>query len=127
MDKEKITFDDWTLADQIETKEDLAGTLEAVIELAVQENNPEYLLKAIGDIARSKGMAQIARELHLNRASLYKSLSPAGNPSFFTVMKVLDNLGYSIHIQQKRASRQPVALVDSLHRPSTNGLQNHSL
>jgi probable addiction module antidote protein len=104
MDKEKITFDDWNLADQIETTEDLAGTLEAVIELAVQENDPEYLLTAIGDIARSKGMAQIARELNLDRASLYKSLSPAGNPSFFTVMKVLDNLGYSIHIQQKRAS-----------------------
>jgi probable addiction module antidote protein len=102
MDKEKITFGDWNLADQIETKEDVAGTLEAVIELAVEENDPEYLLKAIGDIARSKGMGQIARELNLDRASLYKSLSPAGNPSFFTVVKVLYNLGYCINIQQQR-------------------------
>jgi probable addiction module antidote protein len=104
MNKEKITFEDWNLEDQIETKEDVIGTLEAVIELAIQENDPEYLLKAIGDIARSKGMAQLARELNLDRASLYKSLSPEGNPSFFTVIKVLDNLGYSISIQQKRAS-----------------------
>jgi probable addiction module antidote protein len=104
MDEEKITFEDWNLADQIETKEDLVGTLEAVIELAVQENDPEYLLKAIGEMARSKGMAQIARELNLDRASLYKSLSPAGNPSFFTVIRVLHSLGYSIRIQQERAS-----------------------
>ena len=100
---EKISFEDWNFSDEIETKEDVIGTLEAVIELAVQENDPEYLLEAIGDIARSKGMTQIARELNLDRASLYKSLSPEGNPSFFTVVKVLYCLGYSINIQQKRA------------------------
>jgi probable addiction module antidote protein len=49
-----------------------------------------------------KGMAQIAQELNLDRASLYKSLD--GNPSFFTVVKVLNNLGYRINIQQKQAS-----------------------
>jgi probable addiction module antidote protein len=101
MDAEKITFGDWNLADQIETREDVAGTIEAVIELAIQENDPEYLLRAIGDVARSKGMAQIARELNLDRASLYKSLSPAGNPSFLTVMKVLDNLGLRLKVEQK--------------------------
>jgi probable addiction module antidote protein len=104
MDGEKITFGDWNLADQIETKEDVAGTIEAVIELAIQENDPEYLLKAIGDVARSKGMAQIARELNLDRASLYKSLSPAGNPSFLTVMKVLDNLGFRLKVEQKASA-----------------------
>ncbi|MDR1239029.1 MAG: putative addiction module antidote protein [Treponema sp.] len=101
MDEKKVTFSDWNLADQIETKEDVVGTIEAVIELAIQENDPEYLLKAIGDIARSKGMAQIARELNLDRVSLYKSLSPAGNPSFLTVMKVLDNLGFRLRVEQK--------------------------
>ncbi|GHU69917.1 transcriptional regulator [Spirochaetia bacterium] len=104
MEEEKVTFEDWNLADQIETGDDVAGTLEAVIELAVQENDPEYLLTAIGEIARSKGMTQLAKGLNLDRASLYKSLSPAGNPSFFTVIKVLYNLGYQITIQQKRAS-----------------------
>ena len=102
MKKEKIKFDEWNLVDEIETKEDVIGTLEAVIELAVQENDHEYLLKAIGDIARSEGMAQIAQELNIDRASLYNSL--AGNPSFFTVVKVLNNLGYRINIQHKQAS-----------------------
>ncbi|MDR0584860.1 MAG: putative addiction module antidote protein [Treponema sp.] len=104
MNKEKVTFEEWNLADQIETREDLIGTIEAVIELAIQENDPEYLLKAIGDVARSKGMAQIARELNLDRASLYKSLSPAGNPSFFTVVKVLDNLGFRLRVEQKASA-----------------------
>jgi probable addiction module antidote protein len=74
------------------------------IELSAEENDPEFMLKAIGDIARSKRMSQIARELNLDRASLYKSLSPAGNPSFFTVVKVLYSLGFCINIQQKQAS-----------------------
>ena len=104
MTGEKITFKDWDLAEEIETKDDVAGMLEAVIELSVQENDPEYLLKAIGDIARSKGMAQIAKELGLDRTSLYKSLSPTGNPSFFTIVKILYNLGYRINILQKQAS-----------------------
>jgi probable addiction module antidote protein len=49
-------------------------------------------------------MTQIARELNLDRASLYKSLSPAGNPSFLTVMKVLDNLGFRLRIEQKASA-----------------------
>jgi probable addiction module antidote protein len=49
-------------------------------------------------------MAQIAKELDLDRAGLYKSFSPDGNPYFFTVLKVLDNLGFRLSIQQKRAS-----------------------
>ena len=98
---DKLTVSDWDLAEEIETKEDVVGTLEAVIELAIQENDPEFLFKAIGDIARSKGMAQLARELNLDRASLYKSLSPAGNPSFFTIAKVLDNLGFQLSIKEK--------------------------
>jgi probable addiction module antidote protein len=49
-------------------------------------------------------MGQIAKELNLDRTSLYKSLSPAGNPSFFTVVKVLYSLGYTINIQHKKAS-----------------------
>ena len=98
---EKITFSDWNFTDEIKTKDDVAGTLEAVIELAIQEYDPDFLFKAIGDIARSKGMTQLARELNLDRASLYKSLSPAGNPSFFTIAKVMDNLGFQLSIKQK--------------------------
>jgi probable addiction module antidote protein len=94
---EKITVSDWNLADEIETREDVIGILEA----ALEENDIEFLFKVIGDIARSKGMAQIARELNLNRESLYRSLSQDGNPSFNTVAKVLDNLGFQLSVRQK--------------------------
>jgi probable addiction module antidote protein len=100
MDEEKITFEDWDLADDIETKEDVIG----IIEAALEENDPEFLLSVIGDIARSKGMAQLARELNMDRAGLYRAFSPDGNPYFLTVVKVLDNLGFKLSIQQKRAS-----------------------
>jgi len=94
---EKIKVSDWCLADEIETKEDVIGILEA----AFEENDIEFVLKIIGEIARSKGMTQIAQELNLNRESLYRSLSQDGNPSFSTVIKVLDNLGFHLSIKQK--------------------------
>jgi probable addiction module antidote protein len=94
---EKITVSDWNLADEIETREDVIGILEA----ALEENDTEFLFKVIGDIARSKGMAQIARELNLNREGLYTALSPQGNPSFTTMMRVLDNLGFRLSILKK--------------------------
>ena len=97
---EKVTFEKWDPADDIETKEDVIAFLEG----ALEENDPDFLLRTIGHIARSKGMAQIARELNLNRKGLYKAFSAEGNPSFITVAKVLDNLGFRLDIQQKKAS-----------------------
>jgi len=96
-DEEKITFSEWDLAEHINTKEDVEGILEATFE----ENDPALLVAVLGDIARSKGMAQIAKELNLARESLYRSLSQGGNPSFSTVAKVLDNLGFQLSIKQK--------------------------
>jgi probable addiction module antidote protein len=54
---------------------------------------------ALGDIARARGMTEIAREAGLGRESLYKALSPEGNPEFATVMKVLRALGLSLHVK----------------------------
>jgi probable addiction module antidote protein len=88
---------EWDMADNINTKEEVYAYLEA----AFEENDPETIFDVIGAIARSKGMAQIARELNLNRESLYRSLSQDGNPSFSTVVKVLDNLGYQLSVKQK--------------------------
>ena len=93
--KEKTTV--WNMADHINTKEDVIGVLEA----ALEENDTAFLLSVLGDIARSKGMAQIARELNLARESLYRSLAQDGNPSFNTVAKVLDNLGFQLSVKQK--------------------------
>jgi len=85
------------MAEHINTKEDVIGILEA----ALEENDMEFLFSVIGDIARSKGMAQIAKDLNLARESLYRSLSQDGNPSFSTIFKVLDNLGFQLSIRQK--------------------------
>ena len=90
-------IDKWNLSDEINTREDVTGILKADLE----ENDIEFLFKVLGDIARSKRMAKIARELNLNRESLYRSLSQEGNPSFSTVVKVLDNLGFQFSIKQK--------------------------
>jgi len=87
----------WDMAEHINTREDVIGILEA----ALEENDMEFLFSVIGDIARSKGMAQIAKDLNLARESLYRSLSQDGNPSFSTIAKVLDNLGFQLSIKQK--------------------------
>ncbi|MDR2343383.1 MAG: putative addiction module antidote protein [Spirochaetaceae bacterium] len=89
----------WDPASHIKTKEDVIGYLEAVLE----ENDTELLFHVIGDIARSEGMTQLARELNLSRESLYRSFSKSGNPSFTTVIKLLDLLGYRIEVKQKTA------------------------
>ena len=91
-------------AEYIETREDVLAFLEG----ALEENDPEFLLETIGYIARSKGMAQIAKELNIDRSGLYKSFSPDGNPYFLTVAKVLDNLGFILTIRQKQASSHAV-------------------
>ena len=62
-----------------------------------------FVLETIGHIARSKGMAQIAREINLDRKGLYRSLAPDGNPSFKTVFKLLDILGLRVRLEQKSA------------------------
>jgi len=97
--REKVVFSKWDPAEIIETKEDVIAFLEG----ALEENDPEFLFKTIGYIARSKGMAQIARELNLSREGLYTALSPQGNPSFITIARVLDNLGFRLCVQQKSA------------------------
>ncbi|MDR1904393.1 MAG: putative addiction module antidote protein [Treponema sp.] len=88
---------EWDMAEDIDTKEDVYLYLEE----AMKENDLETLFDVIGAIARSKGMAAIAKETGLNRESLYKSLSRDGNPSFSTVSKVLDILGYKLQILPK--------------------------
>jgi len=97
--KENITFSDWDPAEVIETKEDVV----AFLEVAIEENDPDFLLRTIGHIARSKGMTQIAKELGVDRVGLYKSLAPNGNPSFKTVFKLLDLLGLRLKMELKTA------------------------
>jgi probable addiction module antidote protein len=82
----------WDPAEFIDTKEDVIAHLE----IALEEGDMEFLLKTVGYIARSRGMVQIARELGVTREGLYKSLSPSGNPSFETLLKLLDIMGFRL-------------------------------
>ncbi|HEX7788031.1 MAG TPA: addiction module antidote protein [Methylomirabilota bacterium] len=83
----------WDVAEHLETEEDMAAYLEA----ALQEGDPALVAAALGDISRAKGITQIARETGLGRESLYKALSPEGNPEFATVLKVVRALGLRLH------------------------------
>jgi len=90
---------EWDMADNINTKDEVVAYLQG----AIEENDTETLYDVIGAIAKSKGMMIIAKELGLSRESLYKSLSPRGNPSFSTILKILDLLGYKMQIIPKSA------------------------
>ena len=79
----------WDAADYLNTKEDIALYLEA----AFEDGDPALIAAALGDAARAKGMAKVAAEAGLGRESLYKALSPEGNPEFTTVLKVMRALG----------------------------------
>jgi probable addiction module antidote protein len=96
---EPVTFAKWDSAEYLNSKEDIIVSLS----LALEAGDTEYLLKIMGDIARSEGMTRIARELGLSREGLYRSIAPNGNPSFETVIKLLDLLGFRLKIERKSA------------------------
>lgn len=79
----------------LKTEEDMAAYLEA----ALEDGHPAVIAAALGNISRAKGMTKIARKAGLGRESLYKALSPEGNPEFATVLKVVRALGLRIHIE----------------------------
>ena len=79
----------WDAAEHLETSEDMVAYLEA----ALEQDDPKLVAAVLGDIARAKGMAKVAQEAGLGRESLYKSLSPGGNPEFGTVLRVMRALG----------------------------------
>jgi probable addiction module antidote protein len=81
----------YDVAEHLRTPEEMALYLDACIEES--EGDPAFVAKALGDVARAKGMAQLARETGLGRESLYKALSGNGNPEFGTVLKVARALG----------------------------------
>lgn len=83
----------WDAAEHLESEQDMVAYLEA----ALEENDASLVAAVLGDIARAKGMTQIARETGLGRESLYKALSPEGNPEFATVLKVVHALGFRLH------------------------------
>lgn len=98
MKRKKIKTRPWDVVEHLKTEEDITAYLEAVLD----DGDPSLVSAALGDIARARGMTEIARETGLGRESLYKALSPAGNPEFATVIKVIRALGLSLHVKAHR-------------------------
>jgi probable addiction module antidote protein len=85
----------YDVAEQLRTPEEMAAYLDAWFEEA--PHDASGIARALGDLARAKGMSQVAKEAGLSRESLYRALSADGNPSFATILKVARALGVKLH------------------------------
>jgi len=88
-------FTRWDSAEYLKTEEDMANYLDACMEEA--GDDPAFIAKALGTIARARGMTQVARDAGLSRENLYRDLSGEGNPEFGTILKVVRALGLKLH------------------------------
>jgi probable addiction module antidote protein len=86
----------WDVQDALQSPEDCAAFIEAAIEEAADD--PAFITLVLGEVARSRGMARTARDAGLTREGLYKALTPQGNPSFATVLKVLSAMGLRMRV-----------------------------
>lgn len=87
----------YDVAEHLRTSEEMAAYLEAYLEEA--HHDASLIAKALGDIARAKGMSQVARDSGLSRESLYKALSGERSPSFDTILRVISALGLKLHAE----------------------------
>lgn len=97
MARTKTSTTKYDVAEHLRTPDEMAAYLEACLE----ESNGDaaFIAKALGDIARAKGMTQVARDAGLSRESLYKALSGERSPGLDTVLKVLQALGLKLHAE----------------------------
>ncbi|MDQ3027890.1 MAG: putative addiction module antidote protein [Pseudomonadota bacterium] len=91
----KTKMSRYDIADHLRTSKEMAAYLEACLEEA--DGDAAFVAKALGDIARAKGMSQVARDAGLSRESLYKALSGDRNPDFETILRVMSALGIKLH------------------------------
>jgi probable addiction module antidote protein len=85
----KTTISNWDASEYLHSEEDMAEYLSA----AMEEDDPKLMRKALNDVARAKGMTELAHETGVSRDTLYKGLSENGNPSFTTIQKIVSSLG----------------------------------
>ena len=90
----------YDVAEHLRTPEEMAAYLEACLEEA--HGDASFVAKALGDIARAKGMTQVARDAGVSRESLYKALSGERTPGFDTILKVVQALGIELHAAPAR-------------------------
>ena len=88
-------FTPFDAADYLDNEETIAAYLTA----ALEDENPDMFLVAVKDVARARGMTQLAKDTGLGRESLYKALAPGAKPRYDTLLKVLRALGMSLHVK----------------------------
>ena len=94
----KAAFTPWDSAEVLDDDQVIIEYLQA----ALAEDDPELFVKAVGNVARARGMTAVAQETHLGRPSLYKALSGERDPRIGTVMRVLGALGVRLTVVSKR-------------------------
>ncbi len=97
MNNERFTKFD--AAEYLETEIEMSNFLDACLEEA--GDDPAFIAKALGIIAKARGMSQLARDTGISREGLYKALSGQGNPEFGTILKVINALGMKLEVKQK--------------------------
>lgn len=90
----KISIKEWDASEYLDGPE----MMKEYLRIMLEENGMEGFKRALGDVAKAKGMGEIAQKTNLSRQNLYKALSPNGNPKFDTVKKVIDALGYKLTV-----------------------------
>jgi len=95
MTKAKTKLRRYDVAEHLRTPEEMALYLDACIEES--EGDAAFIAKGLGDIARARGMSQVAKDAGLSRESLYKALSGERSPDFATILKVTRALGVRLH------------------------------
>jgi probable addiction module antidote protein len=91
----------WDSADHLKAEEDIAAYFDACLEEA--GDDAAFIAKALGNIARARGMTQLSIDTGMGRESLYKALSGESNPSFATILKVAHALGLQFHASARQA------------------------
>ncbi len=99
----------WDSAEHLKNEDDIALYLEVCFEEA--GDDPTFIAKVLGNIAKARSMTQLAKDTGLGRESLYKALSGEGNPSFGTILKVIKALGLKLHVQVADKENEPLTPV----------------
>ena len=107
MKQNKTQITEWNVLDYLQTEEDIANYLQA----ALEENDIEFFLVALGDVAKARSINKIAKEIGVGRESLYKSLSGSRRPNVETVFKAIDALGLKVSFIPKNANQPLSAAV----------------
>ena len=92
-----VKFSRYDTADYLKTEDDIAAYMQAVMEEG--SDDPAYVARALGIVVRARNLSQLARDVGMSRQGLVKALSPEGNPSFATVVKIAQALGLRLTFQ----------------------------